>query len=101
MSTTSDFYTNKRRTADDLLRAYPSGFCLVMSASPGTHSAVEVTVDNAARLIVESSHRLATVTECEAFHAAQALARSQSVPVDGLQAARALHAAIVAGKERK
>jgi hypothetical protein len=77
------------------------GFGLAVSTKPGTHSPVEVSIDIMAELIVNGTHRPATADEAEAFRAAQALARSRSVPVDGLEAARALYAAITAEGARK
>ena len=82
------YYAAKRKTLEDLQTKFPGNSCLVMPTKAGSFSAVEVTLDNAARLITEASHRLASPAEEQAFRAGQDLQRSRNASVDILTRAR-------------
>lgn len=97
----TEFYSKKREVLESLSKQFPEGACLVISVNPGNNGPCEVLIDNAARLIVEGTHKLASEEECQSFHAAMATARASSLPVDGLESARALFATIQGGKDRK
>lgn len=62
--------------AATLAPQFPDGFCMVMSIANRERNstagrAVEVTVKQAAKLIVEKTHRLATPDEIEVFRSAR------------------------------
>jgi hypothetical protein len=101
MSKLSDFYAAVSEQRAMLKKQFAEDHCLAVSTKPGSHSPVQVSIDAMAGLIVAGTHRVATTSETEGFHAAQALARSRSVPVDGLEAARALYYAITAEGGKK
>jgi len=69
----------KRRVLrTDLAATHKDGCCLIMSLDSDTHGTTpgviaEVTLDNAARCIVQGSHRLATPDEVKAHRADMAV----------------------------
>ena len=69
------YYSDIRAQRAALDSQFPGGACLVTSLSlPGKGmlgNTCEVTTDNAARLIVEGSHRLASLEESHAFREQQ------------------------------
>lgn len=100
-------YINAVRTQRTALQAqYPEGFVLVMSIenlskASAAGNMCEVTTASAAQLLVNATHRLASEVEASEFRRSQALARAQSTPIDGLQAARAHFDAIMSEKDAR
>jgi hypothetical protein len=92
----AEFYSNKRAHLADLSEQFPEGCCLVHPVQGGGNTS-EVDLDNAARLLTEGEFRLATAEEVDSYRAAMALRKANSTPVDGLQSARALFAALQRG----
>ncbi len=87
------FYQAKNTTKAELFKQNPSGFCLMSStSSPGRQGLAgrvcEVSIDTAARLITEGTHKLASDTEAAEFRNAQAMARARNAPAMTLDAAR-------------
>lgn len=97
----SEYYAEKQRITATLAKQFPQGSCPVTSTgkqgAPGR--VCMATVENSARLILEGTHRLATPQEFEAWQATMAMNKARSVPVNGLEAARALFAALQGGKD--
>ena len=98
-----DYHSAKREVFAGLSRQFPDGWCFITSVdTPGKNikagAVCSVTVDNAARCIVEGSHRLATDEEARAFRESQTAARAYSRPAVTLAAARDQFTAIM--KER-
>ena len=79
---------------------HPSGCCLITPLQPGNTGPCEVTVSEAARWIVEGSHRLATQDEADAFHATMQMNRATTPQVDTLENARQQFAALLGGKDK-
>lgn len=79
---TISYYAARRDQREALSKAYPSGFVLVVSVenfeknSKGG-SICEVTADDAARLMLDQTHRVATDAEASAFRDQQAVARAR------------------------
>ncbi|WP_321471140.1 hypothetical protein [uncultured Paludibaculum sp.] len=68
----------------ELEAQFPSGDCVLVSVQSDTHNTkggltMEAPVDNAARHLVEGTHRLATEDEIKAFRTAQAEQRKQII----------------------
>jgi hypothetical protein len=82
---------------------HPDGCCLITPVQPGNTGPCEVTVSEAARWIVEGSHRLSTQGEADAFHATMQMNRVSTPQIDTLANARAQFAVLMAAKkgERK
>jgi hypothetical protein len=70
------YYTAIREKRAELGAQFSNGSCAVVSVNRANNGACEVTLDNAARLLVEGTHRLATDSEIDAFHADQGLRRA-------------------------
>jgi hypothetical protein len=85
------FYANKRATLEKLRPQFPSGCCIMRSlangAAPGGMS--ECTLDAAALLITESTHRLATPEEAREFYARRNAETARCAP-NSLTRVRAL-----------
>lgn len=89
--TSQQYYSDLRAKTNALAAQYPDGCLLVVSVAnllrgttPG--NICEVTVDNAARLILEGTHREATAEEIRAYEEGQEFRRA---PVsDPLETAR-------------
>jgi hypothetical protein len=62
--------------------------CYVKPIRPGNYEPVGVSLENAARVIVDGAHRLATKQEVEDYLAAQELRRPIAAASDPLAAAR-------------
>jgi hypothetical protein len=88
---TTDYFSAIRQQRAALTPQFPDGACLVISIrlagrpSPAG-SICEVNIDNAARLITEGTHRLASKEEIQSFREEQEFKRSPSA--DPLEAAR-------------
>lgn len=75
------FVARMQEKRKELEGQYPKGYCLVQTVfNPNTNTVggvtCEVSVDQAARLITEGSHRLATKEEAEVFRKQQEDARA-------------------------
>ena len=91
--------------AEILDKQHPDRTCLVTSVNrpgrPGTPgNTCEVTTRNAARLIVEGTHCIATEAEAKAFREAQEGARARSAPAMTLDEARKQFTAIMRQRQR-
>ena len=78
--TTQLYYQRIREKKADLANQFPKGFCLVVSVfNLGKNSTAdtfcEVRVGDAARLITDETHRLASDDEAAAYYAAQDVQR--------------------------
>jgi hypothetical protein len=78
--TTQLYYQRIREKRADLANQFPKGFCLVVSvfsleknSTEGTFC--EVLVPEAARLMTDGTHRLASEDEAAAYYAAQDVQR--------------------------
>lgn len=70
------YYQQVRLTREELTKQIPSGFCLVMSVANLEKNSTagnlcEVTVADAARLLTDGTHRLATPEEVDGHRSAQ------------------------------
>jgi hypothetical protein len=72
------YYAAIREKQAALSAQFPNGCCAVVSVNPANNGPCEVTLNNAARLLVEGSHRLASAGEIEAYNANQELRRAAS-----------------------
>lgn len=96
----STYFSAIREQRAQLLGQFPGGCCLVVSLiGPGRQGmagrATEVTVNNAARLIVEGSHVLASDAQATEYREAQAAARARNAPATTLDEARKQFSAIM------
>jgi hypothetical protein len=79
---TETYYAALRQQRETLAPQHPSGFCLVMSldnsqknSTPG--NLCEVTVADAARLLMDGTHRVATADEFNAYKKQQGVERAR------------------------
>lgn len=72
------YYRAIREKRAELGAQFPNGCCAVVSVNRVNNGPVEVTLDNAARVLVEGTHRLANAGEIEAYNADQGLRRAAS-----------------------
>jgi hypothetical protein len=105
MSKFAVYFEAIREQRKQLALQFSDGSCIVTSIRiPGAHSTAgavcEVTLDIAAKLLVEGSHRLASEQEACAFRATQEMNRVRGPLVDTLENARAQFAALMAGKDK-
>jgi hypothetical protein len=87
----TDYFSAIKQQLTALTSQFSDGACLVVSiAIPGRRGTAgnicEVTLDNAARLLVEGTHRLASTEESHAFREEQQLKGAPNG--DPLEAAR-------------
>jgi hypothetical protein len=100
MNTRTDYWRAIAKTRAELQQRYPDGSVYVSPVTGPAPKAIEVSCDNASRLLVEGTHRLSTDAEIAEFEAAQCLAASAIRPVSSLADARALFAALNGSKPR-
>ncbi len=100
--TSQSYYADLRALGDALNARYPDGYLLVVSianrlrgTTPG--NTCEVTTENAARLILDGTHREATSEEIRVYQEAQEFKRAPSG--DPLEAARKRFGLLTGKKE--
>jgi hypothetical protein len=84
---TTLYYAALREQRETLAKQHPSGFCLVVSvfnlqkqSAPG--NLCEVTINDAARLLFEQTHREATEDEARAYLNRQGVEQSRLITDD-------------------
>jgi hypothetical protein len=103
MNNPNAYFSAIRETRAQLSKQFPDGSCLVISTiGPGRQGlagrVTEVSTENAARLIVEGTHALASDTQAADYREAQAMARARCAPASSLVEARQQFRALM--KER-
>jgi hypothetical protein len=99
MNQRTEYFSKIHKQQEALRQQFPSGDCLVISVNPGNNGACEVPLPLAAKLLVEGTHILASPDQCNAYRAAQEMARTQSPLIGTLDNARAQFAALMAAKD--
>ena len=102
MANTAQYYANIRTKLVELTAQFPSGDCVVMSIdnldrNSKAGNLCEVPLNFAARVIVESTHRLATKEEYAAFKESHERARGQIAKAQALAAQRQVAAVLGTG----
>lgn len=98
--TRTDHYAAQNATLAKLQKQFPGQSDCYISSHKSPGRVTQVSLANAARLITDGTHRIATREEVAEFQKQQELARAQSLPVDGLAAARRLFNALGQGERR-
>jgi len=98
---TSKYYQNIRIRREELAKANPSGFLYVISLDSLERNSVggsicEVSIADAARLMIEGTHRVTTEEELAAYRAQQDAVRVRN-SAEGLARARAEMARVLGG----
>jgi hypothetical protein len=100
-----NYYQGIREQRATLAQKGQQFFFVTSLGTPGRHTTpgtvAEVTLDIAARLLHEGSHRLSTDAEIEEFRRRQAFNRAPDPVTDTLASARARFEALMAGKGKQ
>ena len=92
----TEYFGKIREQREALAKQFLDGSCLVISVKPVNNGPCGVTLDNAARLLVEGTHRIASDAEARAFHESMELKRAAGP--DPLETARRQFGLIVGRK---
>ena len=90
------YYADIREQHAALAAQFPDGICHVVALTARPSAACQVTIEIAAKLLVEGTHKLADDSQVAEFQRDQAMRRAVTTGI-GIEAARALFG-ITSGK---